>query len=123
MSESRRLWMSRMAGVVAVPLFGAIFASGQRPSPQPIPSPHAPDPHFPPGLDGPDLSPDSSRRTINPEKQGAVREEVSKLYQLATELKQQVDKTDVSNLLSVGVLKKAQEIEKLAKHIKQLSKG
>jgi hypothetical protein len=41
---------------------------------------------------------------------------------LATELKEQVDKTD-KNILSVDVIKKADEIEKLAKSVKDRMKG
>jgi hypothetical protein len=42
---------------------------------------------------------------------------------LATELKEEVDKTDSAKVLSVPMLKKAEEIEKLAKDIKSRARG
>jgi hypothetical protein len=42
---------------------------------------------------------------------------------MVTELKDQVDKTDATSTLSLSVVKKAQQIEKLAKQIKDLAKG
>jgi hypothetical protein len=42
---------------------------------------------------------------------------------MVSELKDQVDKTDANATLSVSVVKKAQQIEKLAKEIKDRAKG
>jgi L-fucose isomerase-like protein len=50
-------------------------------------------------------------------RQKQLKEDTTKLLQLATELKQSVDKTN-EHVLSLDVVKKAEEIEKLAKHIK-----
>jgi len=51
------------------------------------------------------------------ERQTALRRDTEKLLSLAAELKQNVDKTS-PNILSMDVIKKAQEIEKLAKSVK-----
>lgn len=51
------------------------------------------------------------------ERQIALRRDTEKLLFLAEELKQNVDKTG-PNVLSMDVIKKAQEIEKLAKSVK-----
>jgi hypothetical protein len=51
------------------------------------------------------------------ERQKQLKADTDRLYQLATDLKSSVDKTN-ENILSVDVVKKAEEIEKLAKHIK-----
>lgn len=51
------------------------------------------------------------------ERQIALRRDTEKLLFLAEELKQNVDKAGV-NTLSMDVIKKAQEIEKLAKSVK-----
>jgi hypothetical protein len=48
-------------------------------------------------------------------------EDTDRLYQLATELKSEVDKTN-RNTLSVQVIKKADEIEKLARSIHDRTK-
>jgi len=56
------------------------------------------------------------------ERQVALRRDTEKLLSLATELKQNVDKTSPS-ILSMDVIKKAQEIEKLAKSAKDKMKN
>ena len=55
------------------------------------------------------------------ERQVALRRDTEKLLSLATELKQNVDKTSPI-ILSLDVVKKAQEIEKLAKSVKDKMK-
>ena len=52
-----------------------------------------------------------------------IHKKVERLYQLVTELKAEVDKTDSSKVLSLNLVKKAEEIEKLARDIKIRSKG
>lgn len=56
------------------------------------------------------------------ENQKQIRADVDRLYDLAAELKAEVAKTDASNVYSATLVKKAQEIEKLAKSIKSRSK-
>ena len=120
MLESRRrlLILLGTSGLMAV----APSLSAQR-TPQPIPSPHAPDPHYPPGLSGPDIRPDTGERTVNPDDEKEIRKDVDKLYELATELKSQVEKSNSQLILSVAFIKNAEQAEKLAKKIKNLSKG
>ncbi len=55
------------------------------------------------------------------ERQIALRRDTEKLLFLAEELKQNVDRTG-PNILSMDVIKKAQEIEKLAKSVKDKMK-
>ena len=52
----------------------------------------------------------------------ALKNDTAKLLKLTTELKSYVDKSD-ENVLSVNVIKKAEEIEKLAKSVKDKMKG
>jgi nucleotide-binding universal stress UspA family protein len=52
-----------------------------------------------------------------------IKKSIEKLYQLATDLKAEVDKTDSSKVLSLAMVKKAEEIEKLAHDIKIRAKG
>jgi len=56
------------------------------------------------------------------ERQKRLVADTDKLLALATDLKQQVDKTN-KNILSVDVIKKADEIEKLAHSVKERMKG
>jgi hypothetical protein len=58
----------------------------------------------------------------NAKRQQELRKDTAKLLQLATELKQYVDKTN-ENMLSVEVIQKAEEIEKLARSVKEKMKG
>ena len=58
----------------------------------------------------------------NRERQEALVRDTDKLLQLATELKQYVDKSN-ENVLSMDVVRKAAEIEKLAHSVKTKMKG
>ena len=60
-------------------------------------------------------------REANKKRQQDIREETDKLFQLATELKAAVDKSN-ENLLSLDVVRKADEVEKLAKKVKEKMK-
>jgi len=57
------------------------------------------------------------------ENDKSIKKSVEKLFQLASELKAEVDKTDSAQVLSLAMVKKAEEIEKLAKDIKSRAKG
>ena len=52
-----------------------------------------------------------------------IKKNIEKLYQLASELKAEVEKTDSVQVLSVVMVKKAEEIEKLAKGIRSRAIG
>lgn len=56
------------------------------------------------------------------ERVAAIRNDTDKLLKLSVELKSYVDKSD-ENVLSLTVIKKAEEIEKLAKSVKDKMKG
>ncbi len=56
------------------------------------------------------------------DRQLALKRDTDKLLEMATGLKQSVDRTD-SGILSVDVIKRAQEIEKLAKSVREKMKG
>jgi hypothetical protein len=56
-------------------------------------------------------------RKENLKREQDLKKDTDKLLELATQLKQYVDKTN-ENTLSVDVIKKAEEIEKLARSVK-----
>lgn len=60
-------------------------------------------------------------KAMNKERQASLKKDMDELYKLATELKQAVDKTD-ENILSIQVVRKTEEIEKLAKDIRKKMK-
>jgi hypothetical protein len=74
-----------------------------------------------PGVESPNAPSPEKRALVENEKD--IKKKVEKLYELATQLKAEVDKTDSSRVLSLNLLKKAEEIEKLAREIKNRSKG
>ena len=83
----------------------------------PHPRPAEPDP----GANLPSLPSPEKRMLDQNEKD--IRTKVERLYDLATQLKAEVDKTDSSKVLSLNLLKKAEEIEHLAHDIKNRSRG
>lgn len=96
---------------------------------QPFPSQQQPAPARPGGEGlppmGPSISPEiqaQQARTRNSDRQKQLVNDTDKLLVLATQLKQDVDKTN-KDVLSVDVIKKADEIEKLAHSVKERMKG
>ena len=65
---------------------------------------------------------DEQAKLRNTERQKKLVEETAKLLVLANELKAAVDKSD-KNTLSLEVVRKADEIEKLAHSVKERMKG
>jgi hypothetical protein len=61
-------------------------------------------------------------RRANEQRQLELRRDTDRLLQLTNELKQYVDKTN-ENILSLEVIRKAEEIERLAKSVKEKMKG
>ncbi len=64
---------------------------------------------------------DRMYKQANKKRQQDIRDDTNKLFQLATELKDAVDKTN-ENMLSLDVVRKADEVEKLAKKVKEKMK-
>jgi len=61
-------------------------------------------------------------KKANLQRQAAIKADTDKLLKLAVELKDSVDKSN-ENLLSLDVVKRAEEIEKLAHSVKDKMKG
>jgi hypothetical protein len=71
---------------------------------------------------------DSNAPKIDPKplleaNQKEIKKSVERLYDLASELKAEVEKTDSVRVLSVAMLRKTDEIEKLAREIRSRAKG
>ena len=79
----------------------------------------------PPIMDGDDararITHDMEKKAAK-ERVAALRTDTDKLLKLSVELKSYVDKSD-ENVLSLDVIKRADEIEKLAKSVKDKMKG
>lgn len=61
-------------------------------------------------------------KAMNKQRFDDLKKDTDKLLELATELKQNVDRAN-ENVLSLDVVKKADEIDKLAKQIREKMKG
>jgi hypothetical protein len=70
----------------------------------------------------PDINDREHVKARNQARQKELKADTEKLLELATELKQYVDKTNES-VLSVEVIHKAEEIEKLAKSVREKMRG
>jgi hypothetical protein len=55
--------------------------------------------------------------------QEQIEQDIRRLYTLATDLKKEVDSTNSADILSLTLLQKADEVEKLAHQIKSLAKA
>jgi hypothetical protein len=65
------------------------------------------------------LEPDAAAKAALVEQnRKAIKKDVETLYDLAAQLKTDVERTDSTAVLSLALVKKAEKIDKLAKHIK-----
>jgi hypothetical protein len=109
MNAGRRKILGALAvGLSAFPLVGV----AQRSSKDPFPGPAEPEP-----------LPKASDRALLKLNQKGLKRDVQRLLELAQALEKEVEKTDATEVLSVSMIRKAEEIEKLAKHIKSLARG
>jgi peptidoglycan hydrolase CwlO-like protein len=125
MRESRWVMETRRAFLVSALISGAALSSApfsmgrqeppetKTPDPRPVHDPEASDSK---------LTAEMEKKILeNNDKD--MKKKVERLYELASELKEQVSKTDSSKVLSLDLMKKAEEIERLARDIKNRSKG
>jgi hypothetical protein len=122
MDQRKRDFMSAIIPLALVTRYGlldpraAAQAEGRHQRVQPFPQSQQPDvgPADPPKVDP---------KLIQQENQKKIHEDIQLLFKLAAELKEQVEKTDSANVLSLSMVDKANKIEKLAKQIATLARG
>jgi hypothetical protein len=122
MDTNKRDFLTAMIPV-ALGMPFALFSEGrllnvqlQRPIPPQSSGPPVRDPM---SDDAPKIKP----KDILKQNQQQIHDDVERLYKLATELKDEVEKTDATNTLSLPMVQKAEQIEKLAKQVKNLTRG
>jgi hypothetical protein len=122
MLESRRTLLKTVVGTAGT-LATAPWMYAALQHPDPMPSPNAPNnQNFPGGLNGPQVTgPD--KPMPNPLNQEQIANLVEQVYKLAAELKDEVEHTNLTTVFPVTFVKKAEQIEKLAKQIKARTKG
>ena len=117
MKTGRRLFLSSVAAALAGTQ--AVLAADQGRPPQP----------HPPGSSIPDASgsgrtedmpvpPMADPKAQLKEEQKILRRDVNRLLQMAEDLKSESDKTPETDVLSLSLVKKAEDIEKLARQIR-----
>jgi len=115
MKTGRRSFLSSVAATLAGTQ--TLLAAGQR---------HQPPDHLPSipdasGSTGPNDVPSplaADPRKLLKEEQKNLRRDVDRLLQLAKELKDESDKTPETDVLSLSLVKKVEDIEKLARQIR-----
>jgi hypothetical protein len=71
----------------------------------------------------PKLPAAASKKALLEMRQKDIKKDIEKLFDLATQLKTEVEKTDATTTLSLAMVRRAEEIEKLARSIKDNAKG
>jgi hypothetical protein len=75
-------------------------------------------------MPGDEIKPNSKEtKEILKQNERQIQDNVEKIYKLAGELKDEVEKTDAASTLSLPMIQKAEQIEKLAKQVKNLARG
>jgi hypothetical protein len=122
MQETRRgfvLTLAIAAGALA--LLEPMRAAQNPPTPPPPPQPGGiPNPaeiHRNPQAEA------AAKRARLQQNEKEFRSGVEKLYELAGELREEVQKTPTTDVLSLHMVKKTEAIEKLAKALKNSAKG
>ena len=88
-----------------------------------MPAPSLPWANQLPGMSQPDIMRRAEqKRMLMSDRQKRLVADTDKLVELTTALKEQVDETN-KDILSVDMIKKAEEIEKLAHSVKERIKG
>ncbi len=118
MQEARRALLRSIFGTTAALVAGSALLLGQNPVPNP---PIVLHPNDDEPLPNPNMK--SPKKVLLEENQKEIKKNVEKLFELASQLKDQVEKTDATTVLSLAMVKKADEIERLAHQIKERAKG
>ena len=109
MDSSRRTFIRVAAAILAAAATGAAQMRQPRPS-----GPYGNPPY------APELPSKSNPRGILKANQEDIKKDVARLSEVVSELQKNLDESDTKNVLSLDVIHKTEEIEKLAKQIRNL---
>jgi hypothetical protein len=126
MDRSRRRILAACSGGIAAALLHSATSAAQEPLPGTAPPPTTRRngiPRDPASDDSNNPGQPSATKTVLEQRQKDIKKDVEKLFDLATQLKTEVEKTDATAVLSMAMVKKAEEIEKLAKQISNHARG
>ena len=117
MKTGRRVFLSGIAATLAGTQTLLAGGQGQRRA-NPSQIPQIPDASGSSGGDDIPLPPRADPKVQLKEDQKALRRDVDRLLQLVKDLKDESDKTPETDVLSLSLVKKAEDIEKLARQIR-----
>ena len=120
MQTGRRLFLSMI--VVTLAGVRAVFAGQYRHSPLSR-TPHIPDASVAGSENDTPIMRKQELKEQLKENQKNLRRDADHLLQLAQELKDEADKTEQTDVLSLSLIHRAEEIEKLARQIKGLARS
>jgi hypothetical protein len=136
MIQSRRHFLGFTASTVAAWACGTGLLAGQVRGPGPVPSspgngnsrpPYGPFPNAPfpdgPFEDAPAPVPKRSPAQQMKINQAEIEKDMVRLKAAVAELEKEFNSNDTTNVLSMAAVHKAEEIEKLARHIRDLVHG
>jgi hypothetical protein len=114
MCSSRRVFIAASLSFAA----SAALSAGQQGSPPPqFPPP------FPP-TEPPEPQRNQKReRALLKANREAITKDVNRMSELVEALQKQLKENDTADILSLDVIRKSAEIEKLAKHVRELVRG
>jgi hypothetical protein len=119
MYNSRRTFLSVAVSIAAAAASGAAQSpmpnSGRMPPYEPNPASRRP---F--GAEPAEPAPRANPKEILRANQEDIKKDVARLTQLVSELQKGLDESDMKDVLSLDVIHKTEEIEKLAKQIRGL---
>ena len=117
--ERRAMYSSRRAfiGVSLSIAASALWAAQQGPPASQVPPPFAPP-------ESPESVRNSKRdRAVLKANRDAIAKDVTRMSDLVVALQKQLKENDSADILSLDVIRKSEEIEKLAKHVRDLVRG
>jgi phytoene dehydrogenase-like protein len=122
MRETRRAFVMTMAAVAGVLAAEEGWPFAQYP-PTPPPPPQPAETPNPAEIHANPQAIAAARRARLQQNEKEFREGVERLYQLTSELREELLKTPTTDVLSMRTVKKTEKIEKLAKILKAKAKG
>lgn len=121
MLETRRRFFvnaALLSGFLAIPRGVSVAQNPPTPPPPPAPAQLPNDAEI-----RPDPAEAAARRARFLQNEKEFREGVERLYQLASDLRDELQKTRTAEIFSVHIVKQTEAIEKLAKRLKSTAKS
>ena len=123
MLETRRGFVWDLATMASVLVVCNRMALGQTPGKPTFPKPPTPADPQEKNKTADASDPKAMKRAAMVRNEKEFRVGMERLYQLSGDLREEMQKTTTTNVMSVQMYKKLEEIEKLAKRLKNLAKG